>query len=83
LSIPSHSPPGSTVVPIRSPGPKTPKVLAKFGAVTGTSLDSTFGSPQSSSSFKPSVKVKPVLQVKPEVKKDSGSGGSSVKDIKQ
>ena len=71
LSIPTT--PGSTVVPIRSPGPRTPKVMAKFsGSGSGSpSLDSVSSFASSSSSFKPSVRVKPVLQVKPEIKKDN------------
>ena len=77
LAIPST--PGSTVVPIRSPGPKTPKVMAKFGQGVGGVLGSpspgmdtsTSSFASGNSSFKPSVRVKPVLQVKPEIKKDN------------
>jgi len=71
--------PRSQVVPIRSPGPRTPKLVHKFGsgggAVATTSSPGAEGTPlggNSTSSFKPSVRVKPVLQVKPsEIKKDS------------
>jgi len=65
----------STVVPIRSPGPRTPKLTPKFpSSSTETPLSGT----GATSSFKPSVRVKPLLQVKPtEIKKDS-----SPKDFK-
>merc|ERR1719398_620663 len=53
--------PRSHLLPIRSPGPRTPS--------------SPFSSPSSfapaASSFKPAVKVKPMLQVKPSETKDS------------
>jgi len=66
----------STVVPIRSPGPRTPKLAPKFGSSTpsgaGGATDCAFAAAGTTSSFKPSVRVKPVLQVKPsEIKKDT------------
>jgi len=56
--------PRSQVVPIRSPGPRTPKLLSKF------QQSGPVATPQSpfqaaTSSFKPAVKVKPVMQVRP------------------
>jgi len=61
----------STVVPIRSPGPRTPKLTPKFGAVPAVGgAESSFPA-GTTSSFKPSVRVKPLLQVKPNEKKDS------------
>ena len=59
----------SQVVPIRSPGPRTPTLTPKFGSVTPRA-DSSFSG--ATSSFKPSVRVKPLVHVKPtEIKKDS------------
>ena len=63
------SSPRSQVLPIRSPGPRG-------GAAPGSPFHSSFASSPSTfspagSSFKPAVKVKPLLQVKPtEVKKE-------------
>jgi hypothetical protein len=65
----------SQVVPIRSPGPRTPTLTPKF-ASSVPRADSSFSG--ATSSFKPSVRVKPLVHVKPtEIKKDSSS-----KDLK-
>ena len=60
-AVASESPRAAHLLPIRSPGPRTPS--------------SPFSSPSSfspaASSFKPAVKVKPMLQVKPSEAKDS------------
>lgn len=61
----------STVVPIRSPGPRTPKLMPKF---PGSSSDTPLSGSGATSSFKPSVRVKPLLQVKSaDVKKDAAT----------
>ena len=58
--------PRSQVVPIRSPGPRTPKLVHKFGSGPSATPGAE-GSPLggATSSFKPSVRVKPLLHVKP------------------
>ena len=64
-----HQTPRSQLVSIQSPGARTPNHPTTFG----TGLLATPQTPFSrqSGSFKPAVKVKPILQVKPsEVKKD-------------
>ena len=61
-AVASESPRAAHLLPIRSPGPRNPS-------------SSPFSSPSSfapaASSFKPAVKVKPMLQVKPSEAKDS------------
>jgi len=57
------------VIPIRSPGPRTPIAPTSFSSGLVATPQTPFSSRPGS--FKPAVKVKPILQVKPnEVKKD-------------
>eukprot|EP00092_Neocalanus_flemingeri_P053889 GFUD01063415.1.p1 GENE.GFUD01063415.1~~GFUD01063415.1.p1 ORF type:complete len:405 (-),score=89.72 GFUD01063415.1:403-1617(-) len=64
-----HHSPRSQVVSIQSPGLRTPNSLISFGSGLVATPQTPFSS--QTGSFKPAVKVKPILQVKPsEVKKD-------------
>jgi hypothetical protein len=63
--------PRALVVPIRSPGPRGVLAAPPSPFNTPSTYSPSPFSPSSSSSFKPAVKVKPLLQVKPiDVKKD-------------